>query len=147
MSVVAWDGQTVAADKQGTIGDSIIITGTKMRRAKNGNVLAITGTLDLGTIFMDWYDDGENPEEWPLDLQKDENYASDLLLFTPEGAYSFGRLGYKMKVEDKFMAWGCGSSFALGAMAAGAKAADAVQIASTYNPFCGNGIDIMRIKP
>lgn|SRR5574340_158017 len=146
MSVVAWDGRTVAADRQGTMGEALIVTGTKMRRAKDGNILAVTGTLDLGNILMDWYEDGENPEEWPLELQKDENYASDLLLFTLDGAYSFGRLGYRMKVEDNFAAWGCGAAFAIGAMAAGAKAADAVEIACTYNPFCGNGIDIMRIK-
>jgi ATP-dependent protease HslVU (ClpYQ) peptidase subunit len=49
-------------------------------------------------------------------------------------------------VEDPFMAWGSGRDFALGAMAMGATAREAVAVACRFNVYCGNGIDAFDLK-
>jgi len=44
---------------------------------------------------------------------------------------------------DSYMAWGSGSDFARAAMAMGAKAEQAVRVASRFSIDCGLGVDAL----
>lgn len=46
--------------------------------------------------------------------------------------------------RDERASWGTGKELALGAMAAGADAKKAVEIACEYNLYCGGGIDVVE---
>ena len=144
MSIIAWDGYTIAADKAITNCDCMF-TGTKINRLSDGRVLAWTGIEDTAKAMMKWYETGAQPEHFPQS-QKDPNKFTRLIVATASGVWSYETEPFPLHVEDSVYAWGSGRDFALGAMAMGATARQAVEIASRYNIHCGMGIDEFVIK-
>lgn len=63
VSVIAWDGRTLAADKQAT-SNGVRFTTTKIRRLPSGDVLAWTGDEDHAHMVAKWYEDGADPGKW-----------------------------------------------------------------------------------
>lgn len=142
MSVVVWDGKTLAADKQGTCGDLMKKT-TKIKRAESGDLLAWVGTSEYGLVLAQWYENGCKPEDWP-EFQKSDEW-SRLIVVHKGKAYEYETTPTRQPVETVPMAWGSGSDFALGALAMGADAAEAVRVASKYSVSCGFGVDAFRV--
>lgn len=146
MSVIAWDGETVVADRQMAV-DGLRQTTSKLRRLKTGEVIGWVGGYENGLAVAQWYEDGADPERWP-ECQGDKEDWASLVVFRPDGsAIEFERLPIAQTVMEKFFAWGTGRDLAIGAMAAGADPRDAVAIANRYSTSCGLGIDIMRVVP
>lgn len=144
MSVVVWDGRTIAADCQATNG-SLKFRISKMRRLTDGTVLAWTGIHPCGLAVARWYEDGAKREDWPASQNKDD--WSTLVVVLPNGrAFSYERFPEAIDVLDLPAAWGCGSEFALGAMAMGADARKAVEIASQFSAGCGFGVEAYDVK-
>lgn len=50
--------------------------------------------------------------------------------------------GIFMEVQDRIAAWGSGRELAIGAMAAGATAEEAAEIALAWDPYSGFGVDV-----
>lgn len=144
MSIVAWDGKTVAADKQGTSGDMRVAV-AKIHRLTTGEVLAWVGLYEQGLFLIDWWKRGVRLEDWP-DFQKQEKDWTILIVINKLGVWEYERLPVGQRVEAPFMAWGSGREFAMGAMAMGADAKRAVEIACQFNIRCGMGIDVMEVK-
>ena len=140
MSVIAWDGTHIAADKQSTVSD-IRMTTTKMRRLKSGEIAAWTGSQECGLILARWYEEGADSHRWP-EFQKDKENWTRLIIVSSEGAFFFEMQPVAQVVEDQFMAWGSGRDFAMGALAQGATAKEAVAIANRLCTTCGLGIDV-----
>lgn len=144
MSVIAWDGHTVAADKRGVCGNTATTT-TKLWLMPKGVVIGAIGDSDFGLAIVDWWSDGADPASWPS-FQSTDNWAR-LIVFEPgQAPYSYERHPVKQVVEDYFMAWGSGSDLALGALAMGATARQAVAIACRFDIYCGNGIDELGVE-
>lgn len=139
MSVVAWDGRTLAADKQ-SVAASKLSTCTKIRKIKNGEVLAWTGDMDKGLLLAKWYEDGANPEQWP-EFQKDKERWCRLIVAFRGNVKIYEQQPVSMRFEDAFSAWGAGQDFAIGAMAMGADAKKAVEITNEFSESCGKGVD------
>ena len=139
MSCVAWDGKTIAADKQATCSGLRFKT-TKLRRLATGEVLSWTGDQDSGEMAAKWYEDGADPEKWP-ECQKDKDMWSRLIVASASGVKVFERQPIATAIEDEFMAWGSGRDYALGAMARGASAQEAIETAMKFDSGCGLGID------
>jgi ATP-dependent protease HslVU (ClpYQ) peptidase subunit len=134
MSVVAWDGKTLAADKQGTIGD-VAITVTKLWKLNDGTVLGGVGDAFEAIGLRDWYMAGADPAEFDPENET-------ILIVAKDGECKFlAQLPVFMPVEDPFMAWGAGADIALGAMMMGAGAVRAVGIVCGINVACGCGVD------
>ena len=147
MSVVAWDGKTLAADKQAT-NSGLRVTTTKLRRLKDHNsdtVIAWTGDQDHGETVALWYSRGAIPADWP-ECQKDRDAWARLIVASPSGAFFFERQPVPIKVEDKFAAWGSGRDYALGALACGKSARQAVEVACRFDSGCGMGIDLEELR-
>jgi len=142
MSVVAFDGRTIAADRQATAGD-MSITACKLFRLADGRILATTGTLEYGIVLREWFESGMDREKWPA-FQRTDNFAR-CILASPEGVFEFEKEPVAQPVVDAFLAWGSGAQLAIGAMAAGADARTAVKIASEYNVYCGRGVDVIDL--
>lgn len=149
MSVVAWDGTTLAADKQVTYGDMACL-GKKLFLSDDGlTVMAKVGDSAHGAVMMEWYTEvmaarsaGLEEPEFP----KIESYADSftiLIVATPEGAMYFEQtgMGYPIRVYQGNMAWGSGREFAMGAMVMGASAIDAVGVAIDLDIHCGKGVE------
>ncbi len=139
MTVIAWDSKILAADKMALCGDTKK-TVTKLFKLSTGQAAGFTGDLDLGLLMLDWFQREGTVESFPK--PRDEKEAWGVLIVAGrDGCFFYERYGMGIPVEDKFMAWGVGRECALGAMAMGANAVMAVQIASEWVSGCGRGCD------
>lgn len=146
MSIAAWDGRTLAVDKMAVNGDHVFMT-TKARRLADGTVVAWTGCESAGRGMAKWFENGADPEKYPKE-QRDDNLWSRLIVVRPDRTVIYYEsLAEPLTVEDDFFAWGSGRDFALGAMAMGADARRAVEIASQLCATCGMGIDVFEFEP
>lgn len=141
MSVVAWDGKTLAADRMGVSADMRSQMSKIMVIGPPPEIIAWTGSHEQGLTLAAWYRAGADPESWP-EFQKDHDNWTRLIVWRQgENPEIYEQLPVPQTVQDEFMAWGSGRDFAMGAMFAGASAADAVRAASAFNIYCGLGID------
>lgn len=143
MSVVVWDGKTLAADKQGTICDMKVKT-TKIKRLPGGEILAWVGTQENGLALANWFVNGCKPEEWP-ECQKGDDWTR-LIVVIKGKAYEYEQLPIRQCVEGTPHAWGSGRDYAIGALAMGATAAEAVKVASRFSTTCGLGVDAFVVR-
>lgn len=141
MSIVAWDGKSIAADKM-TVSCDMRSTTTKLVivDGQNGGLfLAWVGESGGGLALLDWYQKGRNPDQWPA-AQRTADWTR-LIVADKNGVVFYEREPFAQSVEEPFMAWGSGRDFAMGAMAMGASAKEAVEVASRFSTTCGNGVD------
>lgn len=143
MSVIAWDGSTLACDQLGT-RDSICYKSTKMR-VHNGVAVAWAGIHQYGLILADWFFNGADPEKWPK-FQSGDDWVK--LIVVKDGvAYEYEQEPFMVRVESGYRAWGSGGEIAIGAMGYGASADEAVRVATENCPTCGLGVDVFISEP
>lgn len=142
MTVIAFDGKTLAADKQCTaFGYAHIVT--KIHRVPGG-LVGFTGNSGHAAALLAWFRDSRPVENWPK--AHDESAGAIFVCETGEVLCYSGTDGpYGEKREDKFMAFGCGRDYALAAMYLGKTAAEAVEIACALDVNCGMGIDTLEL--
>ena len=144
MTVIAFDGHILAADRKLAFNDLPRQT-CKIRKSKEGTIMAGAGNWQTVIRLFEWYNEGAEREDFPYPGSTDD--AASLILLNKKG-----QLFYILdkpvvhELEDDFMAFGSGSDLAMGAMAMGASAIEAVGVASKYNLFCGIGINYVEFK-
>lgn len=144
MTCIVWDGQTLAADKLACFGD-LKRTVTKIVK-RNGCLLAYAGIASIGEHLADWWASGRKIDKWPNEFQKDENMQTTLWVIYPDKTvHCYECTPFPIKVEDPWFAAGSGRDFAVGAMAMGADAKRAVEIAATHCISVGGGIDTLTL--
>lgn len=143
MSVLAWDGKTLAADRQCSTGD-LASRCTKIRRLPNGDLVAWTGGIENGLALADWYEKGADPKHWP-NFQGTDNWCR-LVVVRKGKVFTYETQPVPVPVEDRFHAWGSGRDFAMGALAMGADAVRAVKVASGLSITCGFGVNSFGVR-
>lgn len=144
MSTVAWDGKVLAADRQATNYDCAQPC-SKIKRLKDGTILAVTGGYAEGLLMMQWYEDGGKPFEYPK-FQEDKDDWCRLIAVSPSGEiFEYERRPIGMRFPSGPRAWGSGRDYALGAMAAGASAIQAVEIACRFDINSGCGVESFEL--
>lgn len=143
MTCIAWDGRVLAADRQGEWN------GTKVRVRKVWRVtdkagrrwlLGGAGNIDSVQQYRDWLRGREEKPKFPK-----EDAPSLLLIDSRKRAFLVsGVTLVPVRALQRQVAVGSGRAEALGAMAAGKGAADAVRIASRLEASCGMGVDVVR---
>jgi hypothetical protein len=142
VTVIAWDGKTIAADRQrDTAG--MKHPGTKLLRLANGEAVSWCGSNGGGYMLADWYAAGAKPSRWP-ELKGDD--FARLIVLRRDGLFVYETYPAAMKIEAPFIAFGSGGDFAMGAMAMGADARRAVEVASQFSTGCGLGCDTMQYE-
>ena len=145
MSVVVWDGTTLAADRLAT-QDGVKQTATKISSIQSGEILAWVGGLEDGRWLADWYRRGALPDEWPTWQRREGGGSLANLIVAGRGAVCvYYSLPIPELVEDMFAAWGSGAAVALGAMEMGANSFQAVEAACKWADGCGG--EPVRLKP
>lgn len=143
MTVIAWDGKTLAADKQNTNGMTRTVV-TKIHRVGDC-LVAICGDASVGMEMLEWVRNGCNPENYPPH-NRTPNEGSSVIVVKPDATvWKFENTPYPFKCEGRFLAFGCSDESALVAMDLGASAVKAVELASKYNNGCGMGIDSLEL--
>jgi 20S proteasome alpha/beta subunit len=143
MTVIAWDGKILAADKW-SCNSGLIRTVTKIHRV-GGAIVAVAGNLDQGLLMIEWVRQGCNPETFPKS-QSGDNWAT-LVVADKDGLRHYEQTPYPIIVEDQIWAAGSGRDFALAAMHLGKDATEAVEVACVFQSDCGNGCDWFEIGP
>jgi hypothetical protein len=146
MTVIAWDGEYLAVDRQASYG-SVRYTTTKAKQLDhNGPVLAYCGNQSAGEALMAWYENGRKVEEWPACQSTDHDAILVVVKVTGEVEF-YERTPHPLKVMDSCKAWGSGADLALGAMLMHASARLAVNICCDRLDSCGMGIDVFGPFP
>lgn len=148
MTVVAWDGKTLAADKQST-SNGLKRKLTKIYKLPNGHLVGATGgSLDCKK-YVEWYEkvcDTTDDSTVYIPTWSGDN-TPWLMVVTPwKGVYMYtGGDAFIDYSENDIFAIGSGAEYALGAMRAGATAEEAVLIASEFDNGCGMGVDTITL--
>lgn len=144
MTVIAWDGKTLAADKRACIG-TMISTVTKIQRIGN---LLVGGAGDFGYVLamFDWIKKGRRALSFPDDQRSADNWQLVIVIEVDGTASIYERTPFPVRYEQTFVAIGSGREFARAALYMGATAAEAVSVACALDNGCGNGIDTLELR-
>lgn len=144
MTTIAWDGKTLAADRCCGGWKNV----SKIFKLKDGRYAAGCGnSYHALCAVVAWMNAGSKADSRP-DIPADD--APDMIVIDKKGVVSWVIWPYVngVALTEPFFAVGSGSEFALGAMAAGANARRAVEIACRFDASSGQGIDAVRVvKP
>lgn len=142
MTVIAWDGKTLAADR---LGDACGLRRTSTKIFRIGDSLfGAAGYASRAAEMLAWIQRGGKPDDIPQ-FQLTDDYQ-DVLIVNPDGrVFIFGKSPTPFEMLDKFHAIGSGRDFAIAAMHLGKSAQEAVEIACLFDTGCGNGIDTLEI--
>jgi hypothetical protein len=143
MTTIAYKNGTIAADRQATDGGLRLETDEKLTQ-RGDMVYAVAGVLATGLMTVSWLlRNNHNPwgEEGECPMKDDDDGTCVVTMDLRTGTVEVWEApGYPMSVKDKFAAWGSGAPVAIGAMAAGADAVEAVKIASAWDEGTGLGV-------
>lgn len=142
MTVIAWDGRTLAADKMSTIcGNPAVVT--KIHRVPGG-LVGFSGSGSHAAELLEWFRAGRKPEDYP---KRDEERGAGSLFISEDRKihlYAYDS-PYHEVFEQEFYARGAGRDYALAAMHLGHDARKAVEVACALDVNCGMGIDTLEL--
>lgn len=144
MTVIAWDGKTLAADKLVCFG---VTKGTVTKIHRHGDfLLGVTGNLSMGMEMLEWFKAGAIPKDFP-EGNRNPDTGSGLVLVKPDNTvWKYESTPHPFKVEGAFCAFGSGDESAMVAMECGCNARMAVEVTIKYNTGCGNGVDTLEFQ-
>lgn len=150
MTVIVWDGEILAADKQAT-DDGVKRTVTKIRKVEKGKfkgyLMAGSGAVSQANTMMAWFESGADPNAFPK-YQEDPQLAAVLTIITPEKyILRYEYTPHPVIFEDEQYATGSGRDIAYGVMAMGGDAVSSIEIVSEYMSDCGMGVDFIPLHP
>jgi len=134
MTVVTFRDGIMCADSRITSGSDICGRMNKIvRTPKRGLLAGGAGRCSDVQKFLDWcVDDCEGP------LTQDAHSEWEGMVVYPNGSMVYySNKGSWVPQKEKFYALGSGEPYALGAMAFGATAREAVKVACQYDSSCG----------
>jgi len=142
MTVIAWDGKTLAADKRAT-NCGMAYTVTKVHRLPDG-LVAFSGGAGHAGELLNWFLGSRDPATYPRYKEDDGagafRVSEDGKIHIYCSASPFPEI-----VEQPFFARGSGRDFALMAMHLGKSAQEAVELTSLFDSGCGNGVDALTL--
>ena len=143
MTCIAWDGKTLAADRQSTGANTrLAITKIAKVHTEDGPVLiGVAGRAVDMQAFFHWAKTGFDLGAWPEALKE---CGSEALVILPSGqTLTYEDSPYPIVFHEQQRAIGSGMHFALAAMHLGKNARQAVEVACALDVACGMGIDTL----
>lgn len=141
MTVIAFDGKTVAADKRVTQA-GMARTITKIRRHGTA-VVGLAGDSFVAAELFDWFVRiGAEPEKFPASARTGDG---TMVVFSSRGVLIYSAGPAPVMIEDPVFAIGSGRDYAMAAMHLGKTAAEAVEVACLFDQDCGNGVDTLEL--
>jgi hypothetical protein len=143
MTIICWDGITLAADKQMTCGNTKMLV-TKIFKINN-ELIGITGNASIGMEVMDWYVTGAKAADFPPANRSEEKGASLIVVKADKTVWKFESSPVPYHVEGPFCAFGSGDLGGMVAMHLGADARTAVIAVCIYDCACGIAVDMLTL--
>lgn len=144
MTTFAYRDGTLAADAKCSIGNRCAGYAVKALKMK-GVLAAAMGDGGRCQVFLDWVRTG--CRDLPKIHRDDENdeHQADGFIYTPDGReVSFWGSTPPQWMRAPFFAHGSGAEIALGAMAMGATAEQAIRVAAAFDNCTGGPITVLR---
>lgn len=141
MTAIAYKGGLMAADTATFDGDAIPYHIKKIWRVR-GSLVASAGQSSACMAFRDWYATGKDV---PFERHTDD---FDGLVVQADGVVlrMSGQYGQFLRYDAPFHAIGAGTEMLIGAMAAGATAPQAVEIAIKWSRYAGGGVQVETLE-
>ena len=140
MTTIAWDGKKLAGDRK-TV-DICMYAGTKVFKVGKGKETYLVGASGNSSdcdAFVGFAERGFK------DRPKFTDFTG--IRIAKDGTVTrYDEMPNESVFKPKLYAIGSGGKYALGAMAMGASAADAVKIASEMDPYTGLGVDVVSFS-
>ncbi len=143
MTIIAWDGKTLAADKAGA-NCGYLRAVTKIYRVPTG-LVGFAGDGSRALALLEWFREGSDPAKYP-DFQAGDDAVGCLHIGLDRRVSGYGHTPYPVFYEEAFDAIGSGRDYALAAMYLGHTARRAVEVASALDDSCGKGIDTLELE-
>lgn len=145
MTVIAWDGTTLAADRTCNIG-GVAFESTKVCRVIVGQLpflLAFAGSGARAAQLGAWFEEGAHPDKYPARKADDESIMVVIGFWkgNPRAIRRYEDTGYPLVVESPTYADGAGRDVAMTAMRLGKSAAEAIHVAAEVLSFKVDGLD------
>jgi len=146
MTIIAWDGKTLAADKLSTRQD-LKQSVTKIFRLKDGSVVGISGEMSTGLMLVDWLDKPIHDENsYPDNKLPDRGCRAIMVHITNDKQiYEYSEMSKPILINDEHYTLGTGQEYAMAAMACGKNAYEACLITCSLSASCGMGIDTLTL--
>lgn len=144
MTVIAWDGTTLASDKR-AVQAGCCYPVTKIHRVDRDRLLGMAGNLSRGMLVLAWLRDGKPLADWP-EQKGDDDWVTCLVVHRRGALHRYESRGTPFAVEAMRHAIGSGRDFAVAGMALGLNAEAAVRLACDHSAECGNGIDTLTFE-
>lgn len=149
MTVIAWDGESLAADRQAN-ESGLRHTTTKIKRIEKGKfkgcLMGAAGSVSQGLVMMSWFESGADPSFFPQYQDSDDTAAQLVVITKDKEILRFDFNPIPIVFHDDKYAIGSGRDLAIGAMAMGADATRAVEVAIQFDTGCGMGINVIPFK-
>lgn len=146
MTTIAWDGKTLAGDRQSTFDGTPARTRKVFRfsRPDRGDVVLCGCAGDTGDcqVYIRWAKDKDAIKKGPPAFKS----LVVLSIDSKRRIWCATENMHWYRIGAKFWAIGSGAEYALGAMAAGKSARDAVRIASKLDTSTGFGVDVVSFR-
>lgn len=139
MTTVACDGRTLAADSQWNSGGRLSFGGVPKIQKIDDSWYGAAGEVTLVNQFWAWLKGEGDPPECLAPEQRAVRMAA--IELDPEGNIFLWYGTERTPIGDEFTAEGSGSDLAVGAMAAGADAIEAVEIACVFDSDTGGEVE------
>ena len=141
MTVIAWDGKTLAADRQSSYGGMICAV-TKIHRVGD---LLVGGSGDLAFVLemIEWVRGGRVISEFPAAQRTKDDWQSILVVERDGTTSIYERTAFPIRYEEKAVVIGSGREFARAALHLGFDSVKAVETAIALSDGCGVGIDTL----
>ena len=142
MTVVVWDGKTLATDRQANDGYMKWEAEKAWYMVRQTEHYIVSGVGTLGSILKMRDCFKANGNLSTLEVQPN---SAELIVVSSKGLTVWSSNGTSVELSAP-MAFGEGREYALGAMAMGATAQEAVQIANEYSLHCGKGVSCYTLQ-
>jgi hypothetical protein len=146
VTVIAWDGKTLAADRYSEQG---YVRGerTKIRRLADGRLVGAAGRTSISLEVIAWLENGGLPSDYPASARGDD--AAVIVVNTDGKAVIYDCGPVPLHIEGrKYVAIGSGAEAAMAAMYLGCDAVRACHVAGAVVVRCGgNGFDTLTLEP
>lgn len=144
MTIIVWDGKTLAADKRAVNAGYTGGVVTKIHRWAGG-LCAFAGDYDLGMAMVQWLRGGCKLSEYPA-RQRTEDNATFFVIHRDGRFERYEREPIPLPFENLPQCTGSGRDYAYAAIYMGADARRAVEVACHFDSGCGNGIDTLTLN-
>jgi hypothetical protein len=144
VTAIAYRDGVMAADTAIYAGETLQGQVSKIARSPSGALAAASGRATLCEGFLRLFREGKIDEDWRPVVIGDAQFGA--VVVEPDGSiWQLDETG-RHPVRASFYTEGSAGPILSGAMAAGASAEEAVEIAIRYDAHCGGEIQVERLK-